>query len=122
MFLCGSHSQLSGPKRPDKWEGFSNLGDENDVITVNVNNVLTEKRIHNVFGVIKGFVDPGKMKLEFKERDVCVCVWRKWSSGTPLTLSRPLCGYRRPEGRVGPGLRCVNRRHQRPGGAGPLHL
>lgn len=74
MFLCGSHSQLSGAKRPDKWEGFSKLGDETDVITVSVNNVLTEKRIHNVFGVIKGFVDPGKMKLEFKERGVCVGV------------------------------------------------
>lgn len=36
------------------------MGDEKDVITVEVNNVLTEKRINNVFGVIKGFVDAGK--------------------------------------------------------------
>ncbi|XP_032421763.1 transferrin receptor protein 1 [Xiphophorus hellerii] len=61
--------QLSGSKRPDKWEGFSKLGDETDVITVNVNNVLTEKRIHNVFGVIKGFVDPDRYVVIGAQRD-----------------------------------------------------
>lgn len=35
------------------------LGDDGDVITVEVSNVLTEKKIHNVFGVIKGYVDAG---------------------------------------------------------------
>lgn len=35
------------------------LGDDGDVIKVEVNNVLTEKKIHNVFGVIKGYVDAG---------------------------------------------------------------
>lgn len=28
-------------------------------ITVEVNNVLVNKELHNVFGVIKGFIDPG---------------------------------------------------------------
>ena len=32
--------------------------------TVEVNNVLVTKELHNVFGIIKGFTDPG----------VCVCV------------------------------------------------
>lgn len=29
-------------------------------VTVEVNNVLVNKEIHNVFGVIKGFTDPGR--------------------------------------------------------------
>lgn len=29
-------------------------------ITVEVNNVLVNTEIHNVFGVIKGFIDPGR--------------------------------------------------------------
>lgn len=32
-------------------------------ISVNVNNVLVNKEIHNVFGVIKGFTDPGRVNL-----------------------------------------------------------
>lgn len=32
-------------------------------ITVEVNNVLVDKEIHNVFGVIKGFTDPGMTVL-----------------------------------------------------------
>lgn len=30
-------------------------------ISVNVNNVLVNREIHNVFGVIKGFSDPGRI-------------------------------------------------------------
>lgn len=44
------------------WEGSYRLGGVDDVINVEVNNVLTEKRINNVFGVIKGFVDPGTVR------------------------------------------------------------
>lgn len=66
MFLCGPHSQLGGPAMPQNWEGYNKLGDASDTITVEVNNVLTEKKIHNVFGVIKGFVDSGKGKLKIK--------------------------------------------------------
>lgn len=47
---------------PEGWEGYNKLGDENDVITLEVNNILTEKKINNVFGVIKGFVDAGMIK------------------------------------------------------------
>lgn len=33
-------------------------------ITVEVNNVLVNKEIHNVFGIIKGITDPGTVHLE----------------------------------------------------------
>lgn len=33
-------------------------------ITVEVNNVLVNSKIHNIFGVIKGFTDPGTVCLE----------------------------------------------------------
>ncbi|KAM9322781.1 transferrin receptor protein 1-like [Pholidichthys leucotaenia] len=61
--------QLGGPGRPEQWEGFGNLGGENDTVTVEVNNVLTEKRIHNVFGVIKGFVDADRYVVIGAQRD-----------------------------------------------------
>lgn len=34
-------------------------------ITVEVNNVLVDREIHNVFGVIKGFTDPGSTNWSF---------------------------------------------------------
>lgn len=34
-------------------------------VTVEVNNVLVSKELHNVFGVIKGFIDPGKATVLF---------------------------------------------------------
>lgn len=37
-------------------------GEEN--ITVEVNNVLVNRKIINVFGVIKGFTDPGTVHLK----------------------------------------------------------
>lgn len=68
QYLTASHRQLGGQKIPDSWKVFGNLGDERNVITVEVNNVLTEKKINNVFGVIKGFVDAGTMRYLFNER------------------------------------------------------
>lgn len=38
-----------------------NLGDDGDTITVEVNNDLVQKKIHNVFGVIKGYTDAGTL-------------------------------------------------------------
>ncbi|KAM4728636.1 transferrin receptor protein 1-like [Anableps anableps] len=61
--------QLSGPVKPEQWDGYNKLGDEHDIITVEVNNVLTEKKIHNVFGVIKGFVDPDRYVIIGAKRD-----------------------------------------------------
>ncbi|XP_026006785.1 transferrin receptor protein 1-like [Astatotilapia calliptera] len=61
--------QLGGRTQPNSWEGINRLGDESDVITVEVNNVLTEKRINNVFGVIKGFVDADRYVVIGAQRD-----------------------------------------------------
>uniref|UniRef100_A0A3Q2VF30 Transferrin receptor protein 1 n=1 Tax=Haplochromis burtoni TaxID=8153 RepID=A0A3Q2VF30_HAPBU len=61
--------QLGGRTQPNGWEGINRLGDESDVITVEVNNVLTEKRINNVFGVIKGFVDADRYVVIGAQRD-----------------------------------------------------
>ncbi|XP_030607292.1 transferrin receptor protein 1-like isoform X1 [Archocentrus centrarchus] len=61
--------QLKGRSQPDDWEGMNRLGDESDVITVEVNNVFTEKKINNVFGVIKGFVDADRYVVIGAQRD-----------------------------------------------------
>uniref|UniRef100_A0AAQ5XMU7 Transferrin receptor protein 1 n=1 Tax=Amphiprion ocellaris TaxID=80972 RepID=A0AAQ5XMU7_AMPOC len=61
--------QLSGQNLPEGWEGFNRLGDESDTITLEVNNVLAEKKIHNVFGVIKGFVDADRYVVIGAQRD-----------------------------------------------------
>lgn len=53
---------------PQGWEGINRLGDERDIITVEVNNVLTEKKVSNVFGVHKGIVDSGQTQLTDSER------------------------------------------------------
>ncbi|XP_045908240.1 transferrin receptor protein 1-like [Micropterus dolomieu] len=61
--------QLGGQSVPESWGGSYKLGDESDLITVEVNNVLTEKKIHNVFGVIKGFVDADRYVIIGAQRD-----------------------------------------------------
>ncbi|XP_005742010.1 transferrin receptor protein 1-like [Pundamilia nyererei] len=61
--------QLGGRTQPEGWGSINRLGDESDVITVEVNNVLTEKRINNVFGVIKGFVDADRYVVIGAQRD-----------------------------------------------------
>ncbi|KAM9350106.1 transferrin receptor 1a [Symphorus nematophorus] len=61
--------QLGGQNGPQSWGVVNKLGDENDAITVEVNNVLTEKKINNVFGVIKGFVDADRYVVIGAQRD-----------------------------------------------------
>ncbi|XP_029970573.1 transferrin receptor protein 1-like [Salarias fasciatus] len=61
--------KLGGPILPDGWRGYHRLGDENDTITVEVRNVLAEKKITNVFGVIKGFVDADRYVVIGAQRD-----------------------------------------------------
>ncbi|KAG8013948.1 Transferrin receptor protein 1 [Nibea albiflora] len=61
--------QLGGQNVPESWGVITKLGDETDVITVEVNNVLTEKKIINVFGVIKGFVDSDRYVVIGAQRD-----------------------------------------------------
>lgn len=58
-------SKMKGRSPPRGWaEGGLrdvnyNVGDPNDTISVEVNNVPNEIQIHNVFGIIKGLIDPG---------------------------------------------------------------
>lgn len=65
--LLPSNSKLGGRTSPDDWsdgmlrDTMYSLGDEGDIITVEVNNVLIQKKIHNVFGVIKGYMDAGTL-------------------------------------------------------------
>ncbi|XP_070700653.1 transferrin receptor protein 1-like [Pempheris klunzingeri] len=61
--------QLGGQNVPEGWGGIYKLGDETDLITVEVNNILTEKKINNVFGVIKGFVDADRYVVIGAQRD-----------------------------------------------------
>ncbi|XP_054452362.1 transferrin receptor protein 1-like isoform X2 [Anoplopoma fimbria] len=61
--------QMGGLSEPEAWGGSYKLGEESDTIVVEVNNVLTEKRINNVFGVIKGFVDTDRYVVIGAQRD-----------------------------------------------------
>ncbi|XP_031149043.1 transferrin receptor 1a isoform X1 [Sander lucioperca] len=61
--------QLGGQDVPTGWGGLHKLGEESDLITVEVNNILTEKKINNVFGVIKGFVDADRYVVIGAQRD-----------------------------------------------------
>uniref|UniRef100_A0A3Q3F7D1 Transferrin receptor protein 1 n=1 Tax=Kryptolebias marmoratus TaxID=37003 RepID=A0A3Q3F7D1_KRYMA len=61
--------QLGGENPPEEWGSYNKLGHENDTITVEVNNVPTEKKIINVFGVIKGFVDADRYVVLGAQRD-----------------------------------------------------
>lgn len=54
---------MGGDDAPDRFKGdfpSYKLGREGDNVTVVVNNNLVDTKIHNVFGVIKGYVDPGE--------------------------------------------------------------
>ncbi|KAM4605469.1 transferrin receptor protein 1-like [Polymixia lowei] len=61
--------QLGGQTVPGEWGGMSKLGDDKNIITVEVNNVPIEKKINNVFGVIKGFVDADRYVVLGAQRD-----------------------------------------------------
>uniref|UniRef100_A0A674MRC0 Transferrin receptor protein 1 n=1 Tax=Takifugu rubripes TaxID=31033 RepID=A0A674MRC0_TAKRU len=61
--------QLGGQNIPMGWKGINRMGDESDTIRVEVNNVLTEKKISNVFGVIKGIVDSDRYLVIGAQRD-----------------------------------------------------
>ncbi|KAL0966858.1 hypothetical protein UPYG_G00301050 [Umbra pygmaea] len=54
---------------PSGWEGVRNLGGKDDIVKLVVNNVLVEKKITNVFGVIKGYVDPDRYLVIGAQRD-----------------------------------------------------
>ncbi|KPP73466.1 hypothetical protein Z043_107445, partial [Scleropages formosus] len=85
--------KMGGPSVPRSWveTGLNRvspikLGSEKDVITVEVNNVLVEKRIHNVFGVIKGFMDPDRYVVIGAQRDSWGPGYAKSTVGTCVLM------------------------------------
>ncbi|KAK9979830.1 hypothetical protein ABG768_013239 [Culter alburnus] len=85
-------SKLGGRTSPDGWsdgmlEGtMYRLGDDQDNITVEVNNVLVEKKIHNVFGVIKGYVDADQYMVIGAQRDAWGPGFARSTVGTSLLV------------------------------------
>ncbi|XP_075936537.1 transferrin receptor 1b [Anarhichas minor] len=55
-------------------------------ITVEVNNVLVNKEIHNVFGVIKGFTDPDRYVVLGAQRDTWETGYAKATVGTSILM------------------------------------
>ncbi|KAM9337153.1 transferrin receptor 1b [Symphorus nematophorus] len=83
---------IGGPE-PDADSGFQGglksltyrLGGSENV-TVEVNNVLVNKEIHNVFGVIKGFTDPDRYVVLGAQRDAWGKGYTKATVGTSVLL------------------------------------
>uniref|UniRef100_A0A8C9ZGL0 Transferrin receptor 1b n=1 Tax=Sander lucioperca TaxID=283035 RepID=A0A8C9ZGL0_SANLU len=63
---------------------YSLGGSEN--ITVEVNNVLVNREIHNVFGVIKGFTDPDRYVVLGAQRDAWGKGFAKATVGTSILI------------------------------------
>ncbi|XP_061093887.1 transferrin receptor protein 1-like [Conger conger] len=83
--------KMGGLNAPSSWSEGSfvsmyKLGGENDTITVRVNNVLTERRIHNVFGAIKGFMDSDRYVVIGAQRDSWGPGYAKSTVGTSILL------------------------------------
>uniref|UniRef100_A0A672YQS0 Transferrin receptor protein 1 n=1 Tax=Sphaeramia orbicularis TaxID=375764 RepID=A0A672YQS0_9TELE len=78
--------QLQGPEAPSRWGSLSRLGSEDDVITVEVNNVLVERKINNVFGVIKGYVDADRYVVIGAQRDAWGAGFAKSTVGTSILM------------------------------------
>ncbi|XP_032359329.1 transferrin receptor 1b [Etheostoma spectabile] len=85
-------NKIGGPE-PDASSGFkgdlpsvaySLGGSEN--ITVEVNNVLVNQEIHNVFGVIKGFTDPDQYVVLGAQRDAWGEGFAKATVGTSILI------------------------------------
>uniref|UniRef100_A0A3Q1F2Y6 Transferrin receptor 1b n=1 Tax=Acanthochromis polyacanthus TaxID=80966 RepID=A0A3Q1F2Y6_9TELE len=83
--------KIGGPA-PDASSGFKgkldvsyNLGGIED-ITVEVNNMLVDREIHNVFGVIKGFIDPDRYVVLGAQRDAWGEGYAKATVGTSILM------------------------------------
>ncbi|MBN3288550.1 TFR1 protein, partial [Polyodon spathula] len=84
-------SKMRGQSAPLEWKGtlsstYNLGGDENVQVKVEVNNVVAEKMIHNVFGVIKGLIDPDHYVVIGAQRDSWGPGVAKSAVGTSLLL------------------------------------
>ncbi|XP_060762415.1 transferrin receptor protein 1-like isoform X2 [Neoarius graeffei] len=84
--------KMGGHDPPPEWArgGLRNvtykLGGGDDVVSVEVNNTLTVTKIFNMFGVIKGFIDPDRYVVIGAQRDAWGTGFAKSTVGTSLLL------------------------------------
>uniref|UniRef100_A0A673K356 Transferrin receptor protein 1 n=1 Tax=Sinocyclocheilus rhinocerous TaxID=307959 RepID=A0A673K356_9TELE len=85
-------SKLGGRTSSDGWsdgmlrDTMYKLGDDGDNITVEVKNVLIQKKIHNVFGVIKGYMDTDRYMVIGAQRDAWGPGYARSTVGTSLLV------------------------------------
>lgn len=118
-----NHRRMGGKEAPAHFTGTLpgvkkyTLGGETNV-TVAVYNVLVDTKIYNVFGVIKGSVDPGE-ELEHGPAHAHECV--SVQCELRVCFCRSLRGARRSERRVQLWICQVHRRHVTAAGARQGH-
>uniref|UniRef100_A0A8C2BZN8 Transferrin receptor 1b n=1 Tax=Cyprinus carpio TaxID=7962 RepID=A0A8C2BZN8_CYPCA len=81
--------KMGGEDAPARFKGdfpTYKVGSESDKVTVAVNNNLADTKIHNVFGVIKGYVDPDRYVVIGAQRDSMTLGYAKSAVGTSLLL------------------------------------
>uniref|UniRef100_A0A8K9Y331 Transferrin receptor 1b n=1 Tax=Oncorhynchus mykiss TaxID=8022 RepID=A0A8K9Y331_ONCMY len=84
--------RIGGPDSPPSFKGkldnvkYTLGGASSEDVTVEVNNVLQDTEIHNVFGVIKGFTEPGRYVVLGAQRDAWGPGYAKATVGTTLLL------------------------------------
>ncbi|XP_046732095.1 transferrin receptor protein 1-like isoform X1 [Silurus meridionalis] len=84
--------KMGGHDPPHEWAGGGlrdvtyKLGGDDDVVSVEVNDNLRLTKIFNMFGVIKGFVDPDRFVVVGAQRDAWGPGFAKSTVGTSLLL------------------------------------
>ncbi|XP_059380819.1 transferrin receptor protein 1-like [Carassius carassius] len=81
--------KMKGEEAPARFKGALSsykLGSESDKVAVAVYNNLADTKIHNVFGVIKGYVDPDRYVVIGAQRDSMTLGYAKSAVGTSLLL------------------------------------
>ncbi|XP_068073161.2 transferrin receptor 1b isoform X1 [Danio rerio] len=82
-------SKMGGSEVPSKFKGgFTSykFGDESNKVALSINNKLVDTKIHNVFGVIKGYVDPDRYVVIGAQRDSMTSGYAKSAVGTTLLM------------------------------------
>lgn len=86
MSKLGRPTSVDGWSDGMRWDTMFRLGDDNDNITVEVKNVLVQKKIHNVFGVIKGYLDADRYMVIGAQRDAWGPGFARSTVGTSLLV------------------------------------
>ncbi|KAF5902890.1 transferrin receptor protein 1-like [Clarias magur] len=83
---------MGGRDPPPEWasgglrEVTYKLGGDDDIVSVEVDNALTMTKILNMFGVVKGFIDPDRYVVIGAQRDAWGPGFAKSTVGTSLLL------------------------------------